>query len=61
MQKVLRTGNSLAVVIPAEFAKNLGIKSGDKVRVVKKPEVGRLTYIFSGAKQLPLKLSSYEK
>lgn len=61
MQKVLRTGNSLAVVIPSQFAQLVGIKSGDRVRVVKRPEVGKLTYIFSGSKQLPLKLSSHEK
>lgn len=61
MQKVLRCGNSLAVVIPARFAQELGVKNGDNVKLVTKPEIGRLTIIFSGAKQLPLKLSAASK
>lgn len=61
MQKVLRTGNSLAVVIPSQFAQLVGVKSGDTVRVIKRPEVGKLTYIFSGSKQLPLGLSSKKR
>lgn len=58
MQKVLQTGNSLAVVIPSRFVELVGIKKGDSVRVIKKPELGRLIYIFSGSKQLPLELSA---
>lgn len=61
MQKVLRTGNSLAVVIPSQFAEIMGVKSGDNVRVVGRPEAGKVTYIFSGSKQLPLELASKKR
>jgi len=53
-QKIIRTGNSLAVTIPAEFAELIGIKAGDGVKVEIEPEKGRVIYNFSGAKQLPL-------
>jgi len=53
-QKVIKTGNSLAVTIPAEFAKIVGIKSGQTVRVVISSDKGKLTCTFSGNKQLPL-------
>jgi antitoxin component of MazEF toxin-antitoxin module len=53
-QKVIRTGNSLAVVIPSEFVKSIGIKPSDEVRVEIEAEKGKITYFFSGAKQLPL-------
>lgn len=53
-QKVIKTGNSLAVTIPADFVKMVGIKAQDEVRVSPKPDKGTITYIFSGVKQLPL-------
>lgn len=53
-QKILKTGNSLAVVIPADFIKNIGAKAGDEVKVFPKPEKGEVLYKFSGACQLPL-------
>jgi len=53
-QKVIRTGNSLAVTIPSEFAKSVGIRPADVVKVQTEPDKGRITYHFSGAKQLPL-------
>ena len=53
-QKILKTGNSLAVVIPADFIKNIGAKAGDTVKVFLKPEKGEVLYKFSGAHQLPL-------
>lgn len=53
-QKILKTGNSLAVVVPADFIKNIGAKAGDNVRVFPKPEKGEVLYKFSGAMQLPL-------
>lgn len=58
MQKVLRTGNSLAVVIPAGFIKILGIRAHDQVRIITKPEKGKLVVEFKGSKQLPLGISS---
>ncbi len=53
-QKVIKTGNSLAVTIPAEFVRMVGIRPGDEARSVLKPEKGLATFSFSGAKQLPL-------
>lgn len=53
-QKILKTGNSLAVVIPADFIKDIGAKAGDEVKVFPKPEKGKVLYKFSGACQLPL-------
>lgn len=54
MQKILRTGNSLAVVIPSEFVKAIGIKAGAEVKVMTKAEKCEVLYKFSGALQLPL-------
>jgi len=53
-QKVIKTGNSAAVTIPASFVKDLGIRIGDTVKVRLEKEKGSVTYIFSGAKQLLL-------
>ncbi|MCD6226052.1 AbrB/MazE/SpoVT family DNA-binding domain-containing protein [bacterium] len=32
-RKVIRTGNSLAVTIPASFAERVGIKEGDEAEI----------------------------
>lgn len=53
-QTVFKTGNSLAVTIPADFANAVGIKAGDTVKSLKQPEKGRIVYIFSQSLQLPL-------
>lgn len=53
-QKVFRTGNSLAVTIPADFARSVGVRPGDSVRANIRSENGELLFIFSGAKQLAL-------
>lgn len=42
------------MVIPSEFVKSIGIKPSDEVRVEIEAEKGKITYFFSGAKQLPL-------
>ena len=54
MQRVMRTGNSLAVTIPASFVSVAGVRAGDRVQVKLWPDKGRVTYSFFGAKQLPL-------
>ncbi len=54
VRKVIRTGNSKAVVIPADFAQSVGVKIGDEVSVKPEPEKGRIVYTFRGAKQLKL-------
>lgn len=53
-QKIIRTGNSLAVTIPSEFVKTVGIKAGQDVLAKIEPETGQVIYSFSGTKQLPL-------
>ncbi len=53
-QTVFKTGNSLAVTVPSDFAKSLGIRPGDLVKVNCEDDKGKLTFVFSGAKQLPL-------
>lgn len=52
-QKVLRTGHSLAVVIPSQFVRDLAIKSGDMVHVLPDRRKGKITYTFHSS-QLPL-------
>jgi antitoxin component of MazEF toxin-antitoxin module len=53
-QKVIKTGNSIAVTIPAEFAKKTGIESGDPVKITTHPASGSITYTFINFRQLPL-------
>jgi len=53
-QTIFKTGNSLAVTVPSEFAKSLGLRPGDKVKVKIEEDKGKATYFFSGAKQLLL-------
>lgn len=53
-QKVFRTGNSLAVTIPSEFASTAGIQAGDEVNVKEDPSEAKITLQFSGTQQLPL-------
>lgn len=54
IQKVIRTGNSLAVTIPSGFVKSVGVKASDQVKVEIEEDKGSITLHFSGAKQLPL-------
>ncbi len=60
-QKIIKTGHSLAVTIPFEFAQSLGIKAGQEVEVKIEPESGRVIYTFSGNKQLSLSGSLIKK
>ena len=53
-QKIIKTGNSLAVTIPSDFARAVGVKAGQEVKVVTEPASAQVTYTFSGTKQLPL-------
>ena len=54
INNVLKTGNSLAVVIPANFVKKVGVKPGDKVKISTKPHHGEITYTFLNIRQLTL-------
>jgi hypothetical protein len=60
-QKILKTGNSLAVTIPSNFVKILGLKSGDNVQIQTDLRKGSLKYTFSGTGQLPLLTSVRSK
>jgi len=60
-QKIIKTGNSLAVTIPAPFVHIIGIRAGQEVRVKVEPETGRVVYTFSGTKQLPLSKNLVKK
>jgi antitoxin component of MazEF toxin-antitoxin module len=53
-QKIIKTGNSLAVTIPAHFVHSVGIKAGQEVQIEIELGRGQITYTFSGTKQLPL-------
>lgn len=60
-QKIIRTGNSLAVTVPSSFVKMIGVKAGEGVVAEVKPEEGQITYHFSGSKQLPLSKNLVKK
>jgi antitoxin component of MazEF toxin-antitoxin module len=51
---VVRTGSSLAVVVPAKFVQRTGIRSGDKVDVNIDYQAGTITYKFLTVRQLNL-------
>ena len=53
-QKIIKTGNSLAVTIPAFFVKTLGLRAGDLVKTKSEVDRGRLVFTFSGIRQLTL-------
>ncbi|MFC1790386.1 AbrB/MazE/SpoVT family DNA-binding domain-containing protein [Patescibacteria group bacterium] len=53
-QKIIKTGGSLAVVVPSEFVNTVGVKAGQEVTVKLRPEKGEVVYTFSGAKQLSI-------
>lgn len=60
-QKILKTGGSLCVVVPAEFVRIAGIKKGDKVNVQINADAAKVIYKFSGTKQLPLSKNFLKK
>jgi antitoxin component of MazEF toxin-antitoxin module len=53
-QKVLKSGNSLAVSIPARFCRTLGIKPRDAVLVQADYVNGTVQYTFKFSSQPPL-------
>lgn len=54
VQKVIKVGHSLAVVIPSRVTRIMGIKAGDKVDLHTRSEKGKVTLTFQGTLQLPL-------
>ncbi|OGV96515.1 hypothetical protein A2W24_03305 [Microgenomates group bacterium RBG_16_45_19] len=53
-ESVIRSGHSLAVVIPAPFVRQVGVKPKDKVNVNLSLKTGKITYTFLNMRQLPL-------
>lgn len=53
-EKIIKTGNSAAVTIPAKFMKDLNLKIGDPVEVKIDYAKGEITFRFPGARQLQL-------
>jgi len=53
-KKIIRSGNSLAVTIPAEFAKDLNLSPGDEVEIKVNKYRNVITYKFRGNTQLSL-------
>lgn len=60
-QKIMRSGNSAVVTVPADFIKAVGTKIGDEVEVEVIPEKGKVIYKFSGVSQLPLSKAFLKK
>jgi antitoxin component of MazEF toxin-antitoxin module len=55
-QRVMRTGNSLAVTIPSLFVRAVGVRAGQTVKVKLDLPKGQIVYFFSGVKQLAFPL-----
>jgi antitoxin component of MazEF toxin-antitoxin module len=53
-QKIIKTGNSLSITIPADFVKTLGLQSGQTVETHVDTLAGTMTHQFSGSGQLTL-------
>lgn len=54
MQKIIRTGHSAALTIPAKFFKALNLRIGDHVATASDYMAGTLTYKFQEIRQLRL-------
>lgn len=48
LRKVIKTGNSLAVTIPAQNTKGFNIKEGDWAQIKINHDLATITYYFSG-------------
>jgi antitoxin component of MazEF toxin-antitoxin module len=59
--KLLRHGNSSAVIIPAAFLKGLSVKRGDKIELYVDYSKARITITFPEARQLRLVVDSSRK
>lgn len=53
-QKIIRTGNSLAVTIPSFLVRSVGVKPGQEVEVRIEPDKGQMVCHFFGNTQLSL-------
>lgn len=55
MQKIIRTGHSAALTIPAKFFKDLNLRIGDRAETSSDYIGGSITYKFQEIRQLRLK------
>lgn len=53
-KKIIKTGNSLYVVVPAKFANRVGVRPGDEVRVTYDLDHKTIQYHFPVTRQLSL-------
>ncbi|HLD96118.1 MAG TPA: AbrB/MazE/SpoVT family DNA-binding domain-containing protein [Patescibacteria group bacterium] len=53
-KKIIQTGNSAAVTLPADFIKILNLRIGDPVEVSVNYAKGEIIFIFPSVRQLPL-------
>ena len=59
--KIIRSGNSAVVTVPADFMKIVGARIGDQVEVKPMADKAQITYQFSGITQLPLSKNFLKK
>ncbi len=60
-QKIIKTGNSAAVTIPAEMLKSLNLQIGDQVEAKMGFAEGSITYTFPEVRQLRLEETGRKK
>ncbi len=60
-QTIFKTGNSLAISIPAKIVRRLGLAVGQTAICQPSWHESKITYEFPDAKQLPLLASSRDK
>ena len=53
-RKIIRCGNSSAVIVSGKFMRDLGLKKGDIIEVKYYEEKGIMVVSFPGARQLSL-------
>lgn len=53
-QKIIKTGNSLALTLPARLVKTLGLKAGDRATISVSTDQTEITYRFYEVRQLSL-------
>lgn len=51
-QKIIKTGNSVAVTIPAEMSRSLNLRVGDKAEAKMNFSEGSIVYSFPDIRQL---------
>jgi len=60
-QKIIKTGNSAAVTIPAEMLKSLDLQIGDRANAKMNFAEGSITYVFPEIRQLRLEEAKKNK